>query len=290
MPFLSSGPYFRDLLHNPLPPRAPSTASGRTSTDSAAGLVANAAPQPVRPGAAEARPQLAGDAVLPDPIKRIPDSRPGFYEFGTCFDPPGRQAAQYLGRLAKEERAMRDSFEWGSPEWFRHDRNAAHFDQLPQRLESHPVYDPRREHRKLEEYRASLKDHNLAVRSRQKALAAKVERGQERLFTLVELRWAAENHQKKTGKPAWGRVDHVAGLDDPDQTWKRRRKQPGIDIRGLTREGVENEILAIQAELNRLDRERISPPNLEHTTPLFPKVEFRTREELLARAFGGESG
>lgn len=61
-----------------------------------------------------------------------------------------------------------------------------------------------------------------------------------------------------------------------------------IDIRGLTKDGVDREILEVQQELNRIDRERINPPNLEYTTPLFPQVEFRSRDEILARAFGDQ--
>lgn len=191
--------------------------------------------------------------------------------------------------LLKREREMRDVHESGSPDWFRHHRNVELFEKFPSHLGRHPDFDVKREHREMERSKVSIRGHNQAVRDRQNVLAAKTERVQDRLFELVELRWSVENHQKITGKPVWGKVDSVPGIEIEDKAWYARRSVKSIDIRGLTKDGVDREILDVQQELNKIDRERINPPNLEYTTPLFPQVEFRSREEILARAFGDKA-
>jgi hypothetical protein len=227
---------------------------------------------------------LAGDREFPDTLlqTRPPGRPPGFSTYGSSFLPPGHQALQYMHGLLKEERQLRDMHELGSPEWFHHHRNVGHFENFPAELSKHPGFDVKREHRELETGKAANREYNQAVRARQKELVGKVEKTQDRLFELVELRWAAENHGKMTGKPVWGVLDRVPGLDCGDG----RRVKPFIDIRGHTQVGVEREIVAIQQELNRLDQERLAPANLERTTPLFPKLEFRSRDEILEQAFG----
>ena len=303
----------RDLLHNPFPnlplrnsrpassdlprssigseptrPASPDIFStgARASTDTRPST--DSGPSTVkRPASTDSRPTLAGDAVLPDPILRVPARPPSFSGTGSSFLPPGHQALQYMHGLLKLEREMRDMHEIGSPDWYRHHRNVELFERFPKDLKRHPGFDLKREHREMERYKVSIRDHNQAVRDRQKVLEAKTEKVQDRLFKLVELRWSVENHIKNTGKPVWGKVDFVPGIDaGDDKSWYSRRSVKSIDIRGMTREGVEKEILDVQQELNRIDRERIHPPNLEYTTPLFPQVEFRGRDEILARAFG----
>ena len=240
------------------------------------------APAGNAPGAAIA-PSLP-DAVLPPRDPKAP--RPKFSSADSAFLPPGHQAMQYMHSLLKDEKELRDIQDLGSPEWFQHQRNVEYFENYPACLKGHPDFDVKREHAVLEKQKREIRIHNQAVREKTKTMLGRIEAAGDRLLNLVELRWAAENHQKITGKPAWGRVDSVPGLEAGDSSWYSRKAKKSIDIRGLTAVGVEREIASIQDELRSLDALKEKLATSERTTPLFPRLDFRSREDILARALG----
>ncbi len=212
-----------------------------------------------------------------------PPRRPAFSNAEASFHPPGQQTLEYIHGLLKDERELRDVQDLASPEWFQHQRNVEFFEKYPASLEGHPGFDVKREREDLHKERAAIREHNQAVRKRSAAVQERIEKTGDRLMNLVELRWAVENHGRTTGRPVWGLVDSVPGLDAGDKTWYRRNEKKSIDIRGLTAVGVEREIVSLQAELRKLDAMKEKLATSERTTGLYPKLEFLSREEILAR-------
>lgn len=252
------------------------------------------------PNAARGRPHPpAGNApsavpsgALPDPV--LPPSHPNapapqFSTSDSSFQPPGHQTLRYMHNLLKDEKDLRDIQDLGSPEWFHHQRNVEFFEKYPVCLKGHPDFDVKREHAILERQKTEIRAYNQLVKEKTKIVEGRIEAAGDRLLNLVELRWAAENHGKITGKPAWGRVDSVPGLDAGDSSWYSRKGKKSIDIRGLTAAGVERDIASIQEELRGLDALKEKLATAERTTPLFPRLDFRSREDILSRAFGEEA-
>jgi hypothetical protein len=215
--------------------------------------------------------------------RSAPTAPPSLSQRKTSFRAPAHQEVEHFKRLAREETDLRDACEFLSPEWVAHDGNVSLFKNCPDPLRRFTAADLEKEKGRMQDERAGLESINKPMRARKKAVAEETEKEISKLFRLENVRWAAQNHAKITGKPVFGVLDSVPALDAGAHGWFGRTEPKQVSIKGLTEAGLTRDIEATKARLDVLAREseamsheRVPAPHMQ--------LEFPGRAEIQAKA------
>jgi hypothetical protein len=209
---------------------------------------------------------------------------PAFSDGTSSFKPPAHQVAEHMHDLMKRETELRDSHPPVSAQWFAHDRNVEFFAGYADHLKTAKGFNTEDEKKALQKEKAEIQTHNRTISAARKGVSEATVRENSHLFKLEGVRWAIQNEQKRTGRKVFGEQKTVPALDAGEKSWFRR--SPKVEnIEGLTEEGLNADIEKSKKAVHELDKKDVRLSHQERVPALYEKLQFMSREEILAQAF-----